>query len=113
MPNGGERKYETSWTRGCKRKASKTARHEYYGVLYRGRNYKIHRLICEAFHGPPPFPRAVVIHMDEDALNNRPSNLRWGTQKENLNMPGFIEYCRARKGENSPRAKHKASKAQG
>jgi hypothetical protein len=51
--------------------------------------------------------------MDEDALNNRPSNLRWGTQKENLNMPGFIEYCRARKGENSPRAKHKASKAQG
>jgi hypothetical protein len=111
MPNGGERAYETKWTRGGKRKASKTARHEYYGTLYRGRNYKIHRLVCEAFHGPPPFPGAVVIHLDEDALNNRPSNLRWGTQKENLNMPGFIEYCRGRKGANSGWAKHKTAKA--
>lgn len=110
MPNGGERTYETKWTRGGKRKATKTARHEYYGTLYRGRNYKIHRLVCEAFHGPPPFHGAVVIHCDENALNNRPSNLRWGTQKENLNMPGFIEYCKGRKGENSQWAKHKIRK---
>lgn len=50
---------------------------------------KVHQLVCEAFHGPKPFPEAVVIHLDEDALNNRPENLKWGTQKENLNMPKF------------------------
>jgi len=65
-------------------------------------NMKVHRLVCEAFHGPAPFERAVVIHIDENALNNRPENLRWGTQKENLNMPNFIEYCKSRTGENSP-----------
>ena len=96
MPNGGERHYKTKWINGSKRRAKKTSRHLYYGVLYRGKNYKIHRLVCEAFHGPSPFDGAVVIHEDEDALNNRPENLRWGTQKENLNMPKFIAYCKNR-----------------
>lgn len=68
-------------------------------------NMKIHRLVCEAFHGPAPFERAVVIHIDENALNNRSENLRWGTQKENLNMPKFVEYCKSRTGENSPAIK--------
>lgn len=65
-------------------------------------NIKIHRAVCEAFHGLPPFPNAVVIHLNENALDNRPENLKWGTQKENLNMPGFIKYCQSRTGENSP-----------
>ena len=105
MPNGGTRAYITKWVFGVKRRASKTARHCYFGTLYKGKNYKIHRLVCEAFHGPPPFPRAVVIHIDEDGLNNRPENLKWGTQKENLNMPGFLKYCRSRTGGNSPSTK--------
>ena len=107
LPNGGLRTYQTKPVRGVLCRASKTARHQYYGV--RTRDYgqkKVHRLVCEAFHGPPPFKGAVVIHLDENALNNRSDNLRWGTQKENLNMPGFIEYCRSRVGENSPRSKH-------
>lgn len=74
-------------------------------------NIKIHRAVCEAFHGVAPFPRAVVIHLDDDATNNKPDNLRWGTQKENLNMPGFIAYCKSRTGENSPIIKHKMKKA--
>lgn len=103
LPNGGIRKYEPKPTYGVKTKASKTARHEYMG-LYNKRygNMKIHRVVCEAFHGPSPFERAVVIHIDEDALNNKPENLKWGTQKENLNMPKFIEYCKSRTGVNSP-----------
>jgi len=103
MPNGAVRTYKTKPVLGVKTKASKTARHEYYGL--RSRQFgqkKVHRLICEAFHGPPPFEGAIVIHLDENALNNRADNLRWGTQKENLNMPGFIEYCRNRTGEKSP-----------
>lgn len=65
-------------------------------------NIKVHRAVCEAFHGSPPFPNAVVIHLNENALDNRPENLKWGTQKENLNMPGFIKYCKSRTGEDSP-----------
>ena len=105
MPHGGERIYKTKPVYGVKRRASKTARHEYFGILYRGKNYKIHRLLCEAFHGPPPPDLPVVIHKDENALNNKPDNLKWGTQKENLNMPGFIAYCRSRTGKNSPTVK--------
>lgn len=110
MPNGGVRRYETKWVNGVVRKASRTARHSYYGITYRGKSYKIHRLVCEAFHGPQPDDRPVVIHIDENAMNNRPENLRWGTQKENLNMPKYIEYCKSRTGEDSPRAKSKSLK---
>ncbi|NQX73911.1 MAG: HNH endonuclease [Epibacterium sp.] len=102
MPHGGVREYKTKWIYGSIRKSSKTARHQYKGILYRGKNYKMHRLICSAFHGPAPSPKSVVIHINENALDNRPENLRWGTQKENLNAPGFVEYCKSRTGENSP-----------
>jgi hypothetical protein len=102
MPHGGIRTYKTKWVFGTKTRASKTARHEYMGIVYRGKNYKIHRLVCEAFHGAAPEGRQYVLHADEDATNNRPENLSWGTQKENLSAPGFVEYCRSRTGENSP-----------
>jgi hypothetical protein len=105
MPNGGKRKYKTKWISGQIRKASKSARHMYYGVLYKGKNYKIHRLVCEAFYGPPPSKKSVVLHINEDGTDNRVENIRWGTQKENLNAPGFIEYCKSRVGENSPTKK--------
>lgn len=111
MPNGGLRKYIPKPVFGTIRRAKKTARHCYYGFWQRERgNLKVHRLVCEAFHGPPPFPKAVVIHLDENALNNRPENLKWGTQKENLNMPKFKEYCRSRTGKNSPGAKGKKNR---
>lgn len=58
-----------------------------------GKTYKIARLICEAFHGPAPEEKPVCMHLDENSRNNRPENLRWGTQKENLNAPGFLAYC--------------------
>ena len=67
----------------------------------RGKTHKVARLVCEAFHGHP-FPGAVCMHLDEDAHNNRPENLAWGTQKQNLNAPGFIEYCKGRTGERNP-----------
>ena len=77
---------------GVKRSAKKGAKHVYLSLWTRRYgNMKVHQLVCEAFHGQKPFERAVVIHKDEDALNNRPGNLKWGTQKENLNAPGFIQ----------------------
>lgn len=59
-------------------------------------NMLVHQLICEAFNGPRPFVKAVAIHIDENSLNNFASNLKWGTQKENLNMPKFISGLKKR-----------------
>jgi hypothetical protein len=110
MSNGAMRIYKTTPRYGCVTKASATARHKYYGLVYRGKNYKVHRLVCEAFHGPAPEGKNVVIHENENALDNRPENIRWGTQKENLNAAGFIAYCKARTGENSPYTKGRNKK---
>jgi hypothetical protein len=99
MPYGGNRFYGGNITLGTWNKTR-------YVIFIKGYgNKKVARLICEAFHGSPPFPNAVCMHIDENARNNRPDNLRWGTQKENLNFPGFIAYCKNRIGENSPRVK--------
>lgn len=98
MPRGGTRTYGGCPTQG----AWDGARYLY---PYKGTTYKVARLICEAFHGAVPFERAVVMHLNEDASDNRPVNLRWGTQKENLNASGFLAYCRSRTGESNPRIK--------
>ena len=74
-------------------------------IVYEGHTYKVAQLVCEAFNGARPTADAVCMHLDENAANNRPNNLQWGTQKENLNAPGFIEYCKGRTGENSPTIK--------
>jgi hypothetical protein len=68
----------------------------------RGRTYKVARLVCEAFRGPAPDDKPYCIHLDENAANNKIENVSWGTQKENLNAPGFIAYCRGRTGDNNP-----------
>lgn len=68
------------------------------------KTFIVARLVCEAFHGTAPHEGAVVMHLDEDPSNNRPSNLRWGTQRENLSMPKAIEAFKARTGQKSPRS---------
>lgn len=99
MPHGGERMYQSGPVFGSITSAAKGARHVYFGTHYRGiGNIKVHRAVCSAFHGLPPFDGAVVIHVNECALDNRPDNLKWGTQKENLNAPAFRRYREARKG---------------
>lgn len=42
----------------------------------------LHRLICEAFHGPCP-DGMECRHLDGDKGNNAASNLAWGTKLEN------------------------------
>jgi len=80
MPKGGVRKYNPQPTTGNICRSKKGAQHLYPDGME-------------------------VLHQDEDGLNNRPSNLRWGTRKENLNAPGFLAYCRNRTGDNSPSRK--------
>ena len=112
LHHGGYRAYFPKPRYGQVSRANKTASHTFMIIMVRRDGErahqhprKVHQLVCEAFHGAKPFPEAVVIHLDEDALNNRPENLKWGTQKENLNMPKFKEYCRSRVGDESPRRK--------
>jgi len=47
-------------------------------VIYR----RVHILVLEAFVGPRP-KGMVARHIDDDPLNCRRSNLRWGTRAEN------------------------------
>ena len=50
----------------------------------RMKNFHIHVLVAEAFHGLRP-EGLVVNHIDENKLNNNAANLEWVTYKQNLN----------------------------
>lgn len=52
----------------------------------RSRNYFISRLVAMHFI-PNPENKPYVDHIDTNPLNNRVDNLRWCTQKENMNNP--------------------------
>jgi hypothetical protein len=97
MPNGGTRQYGGEPHFGIWNKQD--AR---FIIVHKGKTYKISQLICEAFNGPRPFDGAVCMHVDENAANNRPDNLEWGTQKQNLNAPRFKEYRAMKVGDSHP-----------
>lgn len=102
MPRGGVRTY------GGKPHYGNSDGHGRLHFQSRQRKFrkKVHILVCETFHGLKPFEEAVVMHLDDDSENNRPDNLKWGTQKENLNTESFITYCKSKTGENSNWSKH-------
>ena len=50
--------------------------------VFRKAHY-VHRLVCEAFHGPAPEGKTQVSHWDGDKENNRAENLRWASSKDN------------------------------
>lgn len=97
MPKGGERQYGGEPHFGVWNKTDGR-----FIIVHKGKTYKVHHLICEAFNGSRPNANSVCMHVDENAANNRPDNLVWGTQKENLNCPAFLEYCKARTGDDNP-----------
>lgn len=57
----------------------------YIDALYKGRfkHLRIHRLVAIMYLPRPKSTKLVVRHLDGDKLNNNPSNLKWGTPKEN------------------------------
>jgi len=44
---------------------------------------RVHRLVCETFHGPAPTGQNVVLHLDEHKDNNDKDNVTWGTSAQN------------------------------
>lgn len=94
MPHGGDRSYGGEPRFGVWNKQD-----ERFIIVYKGKSYKVHQLVCEAFHGARPLINgkpAVCMHLDENTANNRADNLAWGTQKQNLNAPGFLNYRKDR-----------------
>ncbi len=51
------------------------------------RDFSVHYLVCTAFHGERPGETYEVDHIDGNPRNNRSSNLRWVTHKDNMNNP--------------------------
>lgn len=72
---------------GSRRPGSIRQRCQYWKIdLYAsGKQYKrrVCRLVCEAFHGPPPSPKHIALHGPAGSLVDRAENLRWGTYLEN------------------------------
>lgn len=62
----------------------------------------LHRLICEAFHGPCA-DGMECRHLDGDKENNRACNLAWGSKAENEN--DRLAHGTTPKGEKNPMAK--------
>lgn len=50
----------------------------------RHRTSVVHRLVCEAFHGPAPSDDHEANHIDGDKLNSFAENLEWVTRAENM-----------------------------
>ena len=52
-------------------------------------NCTVHKLVCIAYYGEPPFQKAVVRHLDGNSFNNAPDNLDWGTYSQNWDDAKF------------------------
>lgn len=76
----------------------------YLQVRLHGKTFRVNRLICEAFNGPPPFPGAVARHdPDPDRTNNHADNLKWGSNQDNSD--DMVVAGRIPSGENHSRAR--------
>lgn len=49
-----------------------------------GGSRRVNVVVCSAFHGRRPSDKHQALHNDNNRLNNRPSNLRWGTHQDNM-----------------------------
>lgn len=58
-------------------------------IRIRGKNYKVHRLLAEAFI-PNPENKPTVDHINRIRDDNRLCNLRWATQKEQAENSGQV-----------------------
>lgn len=65
----------------------------------------LHKIVADAFLGPKPSPEMEVRHLDGNALNCLPSNLAWGTRKQNVE--DAIIHGTATIGENNGQSKLK------
>jgi len=67
----------------CKKSANNGS--DYQAVYISGMKsvVRVHRIVCETFHGKAPTGRNQVDHIDEYKDNNTAANLRWVSDSEN------------------------------
>lgn len=60
----------------------------YYRVRFTDKDRRdqpgVHRLVCEAFHGPAPEGKPMALHRNGNPLDNRAENLYWGDAFDNM-----------------------------
>jgi len=78
---------------------------QFNGYYFVG-GFSVHRLVCFLFHGPPKRNQEVR-HLDGNRKNNHPTNLCWGTRKENMldAVKHGTHINQTFKGEGNPRSK--------
>lgn len=69
---------------------------QYYYVSIGSRDYRINRLVAQAFI-PNPDNKPIVHHKDHNKLNNHYNNLEWATPQENATA--YQEYKASNKEE--------------
>jgi hypothetical protein len=57
-------------------------RQGYPQVVIRRKAYRVHQMVCKAFHGPRPDGQ-IVRHLNGRPQDNRAENLCWGTYSQN------------------------------
>lgn len=67
------------------------------------KNRGVHTLVLSAFKGKRPIGDYQSAHTDGNRKNNKPSNLRWATRKENMSDRNL--HGRTRRGTKHPAAK--------
>lgn len=91
VPFSPYRNYEVSSEGEVRRNgkvlAGRVDRYGYRTILlwYAGlsKSFKVHRLVCAAFHGLPAEGQ-VACHIDGSRSNNRATNLIWGSASDNV-----------------------------
>jgi hypothetical protein len=69
------------------------------------KSFRINRLVLEVFNRKPLF-NEVSMHLDNDKSNNNLTNLKWGTQKENVKQTHVEKRNRNISGMNNHMCKH-------
>lgn len=73
--NRGIPRFKMHWTYG------NTTAHGYKRIKYKGKSYRVHRLIAEAFLQNPD-SKPTVDHINRNRADNRICNLRFATSQE-------------------------------
>jgi hypothetical protein len=65
-----------------------------YIYRLRGRTYKVARLVCEAFNGPPPTDKPCCLHINENARNKEVDIYLRLQELWGICIPRFIAFGR-------------------